>query len=122
MTKSVTEGRGTMSGTASLRDDVKEIHMLKLEELTGGDAAGKRLLGENLDLIRALKVRLTVSVGHCELTVKELFELRENAVLTLDRDTREPVEVWLDGKLVARGALVAVDDAFGVRITEIVTR
>lgn len=111
-----------MSGPASLREDVKEIHMLKLEELAGSDASGKRLLGENLELIRALKVRLTVSVGHCELTVKDLFDLRENAVLTLDQDTREPVEVFLDGKVVARGTLVAVDDAFGVRITEIIAR
>jgi flagellar motor switch protein FliN len=111
-----------MSGTASLREDVKEIHMLKLEELPAGDASGKRVLGENLDLIRALKVRLSVCVGHCDLTVKELFELRENALLTLDRDTREPVEITLDGKLVARGTLVAVDDTFGVRITEIINK
>jgi flagellar motor switch protein FliN len=40
-------------------------------------------------------------------------------VLTLDKDTREPVEIALDGKVVARGVLVAVEDSFGVRITEI---
>jgi flagellar motor switch protein FliN len=38
----------------------------------------------------------------------------------LDKDTREPVEISLDGKVVARGTLVAVDDSFGVRITEII--
>jgi flagellar motor switch protein FliN/FliY len=102
--------------TASASD----IHMLKLSELQPAEAAGKRLLGENMELIRNLKVRLAVSVGRCELTVKELFELRESMVLTLDKDTREPVEVCLDGKLVARGTLVAVDDSFGVRITEII--
>jgi flagellar motor switch protein FliN/FliY len=108
-----------MTASASLRDDTQEIHMLKLSELQP-DVPGKRLLGENMDLIRSLKVRLAVSVGRCELTVKELFELRENVVLTLDKDTREPVEISLDGKVVARGMLVAVDDSFGVRITEIV--
>jgi len=105
-----------------------EIHMLKLSELQPAEPAqglqpaqgsGRRLLGENMDLIRNLKVRLAVSVGQCELTVKELFELRESMVLTLDKDTREPVEISLDGKVVARGTLVAVDDSFGVRITEI---
>lgn len=109
-----------MSGSA-LRDETKEIHMLQLAEIQPAEVAGKRLLGENLELIRNLKVRLCVSVGRCELTVKELFDLRENAVLTLDKDTSEPVEVTLDGKVVARGILVAVDDSFGVRITEILT-
>lgn len=103
-----------------MRDDTKEIHMLKLAEIQPPEAPGKKLLGENLELIRNLKVRLAVSVGHCELTVKELFDLRENAVLRLDKDTREPVDISLDGKVVARGMLVAVDDSFGVRITEIV--
>jgi flagellar motor switch protein FliN/FliY len=97
-----------------------EIHMLKLSELQPAEGPGRRLLGENMDLIRNLKVRLAVSVGRCELTVKELFDLRESMVLTLDKDTREPVEISLDGKLVARGTLVAVDDSFGVRITEII--
>lgn len=109
-----------MSASVSAREEHQEIHMLKLSELPPAEAAGKRLLGENLELIRNLKVRLAVSVGRCELTVKELFELRESMVLTLDKDTREPVEISLDGKVVARGSLVAVDDSFGVRITEIV--
>ena len=103
---------------------VSEVHMLKLSELQPAEGVqpvqGKRLLGENMELIRNLKVRLAVSVGQCELTVKELFDLRESMVLTLDKDTREPVEISLDGKVVARGTLVAVDDSFGVRITEII--
>lgn len=109
-----------MNGSVPLREEVKEIHMLKLTELQPAESAGKRLLAENLDLIRGLKVKLSVSVGHCELTVKELFDLRESALLTLDRDTRDPVEISLDGKVVARGLLVAVDDSFGVRITELI--
>ncbi|HXS20566.1 MAG TPA: FliM/FliN family flagellar motor switch protein [Steroidobacteraceae bacterium] len=113
-----------MSASAHLKEEIKndggeEVHLLKLTELKAGDISGKRLIGENLDLIRNLKVRLSVVVGRCEITVKELFDLRENTVLTLDRDTREPVEITLDGKVVARGVLVAVEDSFGVRITEI---
>ena len=110
-----------MTGSAPLRDDTKEIHMLKLAELQPAEGSGKRLLGENLDIIRNLKVRLAVSVGQCELSVKELFDLREHAVLTLVKDTREPLEIALVGKVVARGVLVAVEDSFGVRITEILT-
>jgi flagellar motor switch protein FliN/FliY len=59
-------------------------------------------------------------VGSCELTVRELFELQANSVVPLDKATKEPVDVLLDNKVIARGHLVAVDDSFGVRITEIV--
>lgn len=107
------------TASAPLREEAKEVHMLKLAEVQVGDGAGKRPLGQNLDLIHNLKVHLSATVGKCELTVKELFELREHSVLTLDKDTREPVEVLLDGRVIARGVLVAVDDCFGVRLTEI---
>jgi flagellar motor switch protein FliN len=106
-------------GSASLRDDVKEIHMLKLAEVEPAEGTGKPLLGANMELIQNLRVRLCASVGHCELTVKDLFALRENTVLALDKDTRDPVDLSLDGKIVARGVLVAVDDCFGIKITEI---
>ena len=82
-----------MTVASSVKEDVKEVHMLKLAELQNSELGGKRLVGENLDLIRNLKVRLTVSVGHCEVTVRELFDLRENSVVTLDKDTRDPVEI-----------------------------
>ncbi len=108
-----------MTVAISLKEEAKEVHLLKLAELQTLEPGSKRLVGENLDLIRNLKVRLSVSVGQCEMTVKELFDLRENAVVMLDKDTREPVEIYLDGKVVARGFLVAVDDSFGVRVTDI---
>ena len=53
------------------------------------------------------------------MKVGELFDLRESSVVKLDRDVNAPVDVLLEGKRVARGALVAVDESFGVRITEI---
>lgn len=102
--------------------EIKAVHEIRLTELEPGEAAGRRLAEPNLDLIRDVKVRLTVCVGRCELTVKELFELKENAVLALDSGTREPVDVLLDGKVVARGTLVAVGDSFGVQIGEIAAR
>ena len=111
------ENKMTMP-SVPLREEPKEVHMLKLAEVQPGDGAGKRL-SQNMELIHNLKVHLSATVGRCELTVKELFELREGSVLTLDKDTREPVEVLLDGRVIARGVLVAVDDCFGVKLTEI---
>lgn len=69
--------------------------------------------------LRHLKVQLTVSVGSAELTVGELLAARAQQVLRLDRGMDQPVDVLLEGQVVARGILVAVGDQFGVRITEL---
>jgi len=102
-------------------ESIKAVHEIRLTEL-GQAGEGRKVLEANLDLIRGVKVRLTASVGRCELTVKELFELRENAVLTLDGGTRDTVDVLLDGKVVARGTLCAAGDSFGVQISEVLAR
>jgi flagellar motor switch protein FliN/FliY len=109
-----------MNESYAREDAPKAVQKIKLEALEPSDGAGKVLFAENMDLIRNVKVRLSVSVGSCELTVRELFELQANSVVPLDKATKEPVDVLLDNKVIARGHLVAVDDSFGVRITEIV--
>jgi len=96
------------------------VQSIELGELEQGATNGRTLIDENNELIGNVKVRLSVCVGACELTIRDIHDLKEATVLTLDKDTREPVDVTLDGQLVARGHLVAVDDSFGVRISEIV--
>ena len=102
-------------------ESIKAVHEIRLTEL-GPAGEGRRVLEASLDLIRDVKVRLSVSVGRCELTVKELFDLRESSVLALDNGTRDTVDVLLDGKVVARGTLVAAGDSFGVQVTEVLAR
>lgn len=97
------------------------VRGVELGELEETSAKGRTLIEENNELIRNIKVRLSVCVGGCQLTIQELLDLKEEQILTLDKNTREPVDITVDGKLVARGHLVAVDDSFGVRISEIVS-
>ena len=110
-----------MSGkVASLevQGEQASAQQIKLQEIQDG-ALGGNLYNGNLSLIQNLKIKLEVMVGGVEISVGELFALKENAVLSLDRLTTEPLEIHLDGKPVARGKLVAVDDNFGICITEI---
>ncbi len=95
------------------------IQSLEREPATPGNGNGESIFGRNLELIRGVKVRLEVVMGECEMSVAELFELRDGSVVKLDREVNAPVDILLDGNLVARGTLVAVDDNFGVCITEI---
>jgi flagellar motor switch protein FliN/FliY len=92
-----------------------DLPALKLdgEEKSGG------ALGDRFDLIEDLKVKLMVTMGGSEITVAKLFSLAPGDVVALDRDVDAPVDIRLHGKLIARGALVAVGEKFGVRITQI---
>jgi flagellar motor switch protein FliN/FliY len=91
---------------------------IALDELTPGREQGEPLVQDTHPL-HGLKVQLEVCVGRARLTLGELLAARANEVLLLDRQLEQPVDLLLDGKVVARGQLVAVDDAFAVRITEL---
>ena len=93
------------------------VSRLDLPELQSGEKG--RVLGERLDLVEEVKVRLTVTLGDAEMSIGSLFALSANDVVTLDRDADAPVDIRLHGKVIARGSLVAVGDKFGVRITDI---
>lgn len=101
--------------TAEAAQSTQEIGLQELQQ----GAPGNTLYDGNLELIRNLKVRLDVMVGGCEITVGELYALAENGVLALDRATDAPLDICLDGKPVASGKLVVVDDHFGICITGI---
>ena len=92
---------------------------VRLQEIQPHDPGGRSLAAGNIDLIKDIKVKVTVSVGQAELTVAELFALKDDSVIELQAATTDPVEVLLEGKVIARGSLVAVGDRFGVSITEI---
>jgi flagellar motor switch protein FliN/FliY len=76
-------------------------------------------VGDAQSPLRHIKARLMVCVGTAEVTVGELLDAKEEQVLRLDRTVEQPVDLLLEGHVVARGTLVAVDDHFGVRITEL---
>ncbi|RMG09130.1 MAG: flagellar motor switch protein FliN [Planctomycetota bacterium] len=109
-------------GTASVRRlppdpvDVRRAELPELEESGPRERAGGR---GNLDLILDIPVPVTVELGHARMKVEDLLELHEGAVIELDRRAGEPVDVLVNGSLVAQGEIVVVDDAFGVRITSL---
>jgi flagellar motor switch protein FliN len=99
-------------------ENQESVRPVQLEELKGAESSRAAVDG-SLELVQDVKVRLTVSVGGTQLTVGELFALKEGATLKLDKTTSDPIDLYLDAKLVARGELMASGDHFAVRITEI---
>ena len=97
----------------------QSVRPVQLDDLKGGAEGARAALDGSLELVQDVKVRLAVSVGATQLTVGELFALKEGATLKLDKTTSDPIDLYLDARLVARGELMASGDHFAVRITEI---
>ncbi len=93
--------------------------MIELSDMPPQQGQGASIMTNALDAIEHVKVKLVVQVGEASITVGELRDMKEEHVVKLDCLADAPVDVLLEGRIVARGQLVAVDDSFGVRITEL---
>lgn len=74
---------------------------------------------KNLDILMDIKLQLTVELGRTELPVKNVLELTRGSIVELQKVAGEPVELFANGKLVATGEVVVIEDNFGLRITSI---
>jgi flagellar motor switch protein FliN/FliY len=75
---------------------------------------------KNLSVILDVKVDLTVRIGSCMLPMRDVVELTSGTVLQLDQLASEPVGLYVNDKLIARGEVVVVEENFGIKITQIV--
>lgn len=74
---------------------------------------------QNLNILLDVKLQLTVELGKTELPIKKVLELTKGSIVTLNKAAGEPVELYANGKLIAYGEVVVIDDNFGLRITHI---
>ncbi len=87
----------------------------ELQELDETGAAAGANVG--LDGLLDVPVKVTVHVGRAQVTLGELVKLTPGSLLELDRETHEPADILVNGKVVARGEIVTIDDCYGVRVT-----
>lgn len=81
----------------------------------GGDS-------EKMDLILDIPVTVAVEIGRTKMTIRNLLQLNQGGIVALDRLAGEPLDVLVNGTLVAHGEVVVVNDKFGVRLTDIVSK
>ena len=75
--------------------------------------------GSKIDLIADIPVRVTVELGKTRKSVSEVLAMTTGSVIELDKMAGEAVDVLVNGKLIAKGEVVVIDENFGVRITEV---
>ena len=78
-------------------------------------------LSEDLNLVLDIPVKMTVELGRTKMTIKELLRLSQGSVVPLEGLAGEPLDILINGYLIAQGEVVVVSDKFGVRITDIIT-
>ncbi len=76
--------------------------------------------GKNLDVLMNVTLQVTAELGKCKMLVQDILKLGTGSIVELDRLAGGPVDLLVNNKLVARGEVVAIDENFGVRITELI--
>ncbi len=101
---------GATSGTESAR--FQELH----EEVTDKDS------GElSLQAILDVPVTISMEIGRTKINIKNLLQLNQGSVVELDRLAGEPMDVLVNGTLIAQGEVVVVNDKFGIRLTDVIS-
>lgn len=97
------------------RTEVSDPDFNELQK-TGG---GKGSL--NLDFILDIPLTLTVELGRCRMLINELLQLGQGSVVELQKIAGEPMDIYVNNRLIARGEVVVINEKFGVRLTDIIS-
>ncbi len=79
------------------------------------------LEGPNLDVILDIPVNISMEVGSTEINIRNLLQLNQGSVIELDRLAGEPLDVLVNGTLIAHGEVVVVNEKFGIRLTDVIS-
>jgi flagellar motor switch protein FliN/FliY len=90
----------------------------QLQPEIAGDGDGADL---NLDVILDVPVSLSLEVGRTRMPIRNLLQLNRGSVIELERGAGEPLDVYVNGTLIAHGEVVVINDRFGVRLTDVVS-
>ncbi|BCY17911.1 flagellar motor switch protein FliN [Leptolinea sp. HRD-7] len=118
---------GQKSSMDALQESINSMIAGESASSAGPQAAGVTeekpatpLGGSAINLLMDVNLLFTVELGRTQMPIKHVLELQKGSVVELDRVAGEPVDVYVNEHLMARGEVVVVDDKFGVRITELI--
>lgn len=83
------------------------------------DASASREL--NLDVVLDIPVTLSMEVGRTRISIRNLLQLNQGSVIELERAVSEPLDIFVNGTLIAHGEVVVVNDKFGIRLTDVIS-
>jgi len=103
----------------ALVDDAQNVQTAPLDNLQDDStAAGEDV---NLDVILDIPVTIAMEIGRTTISIRNLLQLNQGSVVELDRLAGEPMDVLVNGTLVAHGEVVVVNEKFGIRLTDVIS-
>jgi len=105
-------------GTETPAPEAPTVRPIEFDPLARRDGAGEQA---GIDLLLDVNLPITVELGRTEIEVKEILAFGPGSIIELDKLANEPVDLLVNGVLVARGEVVVVDDNFGIRLTALVS-
>ena len=110
-------------GEADSADDFNAAEFPEFEKKEQKHAQSNGVSGEelNLDVILDVPVTISMEIGRTRINIRNLLQLNQGAVVELDRFAGEPMDVLVNGTLIAHGEVVVVNDKFGIRLTDVIS-
>ncbi|HEY3433982.1 MAG TPA: flagellar motor switch protein FliN [Rhodocyclaceae bacterium] len=106
-------------GEQAASEETPEVSPAVFEDL--GSGSEKNAIPQDFDMILDIPVQLTVELGRTRIAIRNLLQLAHGSIVELDGLAGEPLNVLVNGTLIAQGEVVVVNDKFGIRLTDIIT-
>ena len=111
-----TEEQGGGDGDAAGDDGFQQVAAKQLNDSSNPSSGDVKL-----DVILDIPVTIAMEIGRTQLSIRNLLQLNQGSVVELDRLAGEPMDVLVNGTLVAHGEVVVVNDKFGIRLTDVIS-
>ncbi|EDM68547.1 MAG: flagellar motor switch protein FliN [Moritella sp.] len=98
------------------------VEAAELEDFSNDDNAFSPEQQHKLDSILDIPVVISMEVGRSKISIRNLLQLNQGSVVELDRIAGEPLDVMVNGTLIAHGEVVVVNDKFGIRLTDVISQ
>jgi len=98
-------------------DEIEKVAARSLDESVGFEQRGE----VNLDVVLDIPVTIAMEIGRTHISIRNLLQLNQGSVIELDRLAGEPMDVLVNGTLVAHGEVVVVNEKFGIRLTDVIS-
>ena len=99
-----------------------DVEVAELDELSSQPAEITQEEKRKLDTILDIPVTISMEVGRSKISIRNLLQLNQGSVVELDRVAGEPLDVLVNGTLIAHGEVVVVNDKFGIRLTDVISQ
>ena len=117
----MSEEENTM-GDDELTDETADAAVLSELDAASGQASDMKITDNpDLEVVLDIPVKIAMEVGSTQITIRNLLQLNQGSVIELERLAGEPLDVLVNGTLIAHGEVVVVNEKFGIRVTDVIS-